>query len=100
MRESVEGTTLVLNFVANDADCNPIEGVEFEIWSTNTDGEYSGLNMFGTVGEWWLRGVQSLGQGGACPSRSEGETRVRGAGYPLLPAIQLHRHREQCLCAR
>ena len=56
------GTPLTLRFqVVNATTCKPIRNAAVEIWHTDADGEYSGVEGNGGT---WLRGIQRTGTNG------------------------------------
>jgi hypothetical protein len=57
-----KGTPLTLRFQVVDATtCKPIRNAAVEIWHTDADGEYSGVEGNGGT---WLRGIQRTGTSG------------------------------------
>jgi protocatechuate 3,4-dioxygenase beta subunit len=77
------GTPLTLRFqVVDAATCTPIRNAAVEIWHTDADGEYSGVEGNGGT---WLRGIQRTGASG----RVRFETIVPGWYRGRTPHIHM-----------
>jgi protocatechuate 3,4-dioxygenase beta subunit len=77
------GLTLVLTVLASGT-CLPIEGAEVDVWTADSNGDYSGYLVFGTEGEDWLRGQQR--------TAADGSISVVGIVPGAYPGRSVHVH--------
>ena len=81
--------------VLEAGSCEPLVGAEVDVWTADSNGDYSGYAVFGTEGEDWLRGQQITSDAGAVvvdgivPGAYPGRAvhvhiKVRAQGHPEL----------------
>lgn len=64
--------------------CEPLEGAEVDVWTADSNGDYSGYLVFDTVGEDWLRGQQR--------TAADGTISVLGIVPGAYPGRAVHVH--------
>ena len=79
------GVSLMLDLQIQASEtCEPLIGAEVDVWSADSNGDYSGYSDFGTEGEDWLRGQQI--------SDASGRVRIQTIVPGSYPGRAVHLH--------